>query len=88
MAVFRRLQQSRHTSQLYSTCSPPSVRKHDFAFHHEDEFVLVSVPVAHRRFLPWRQRGPIHADLRQPELLTELPLLPRHPPPGIDTGSG
>src|SRR5882757_750954 len=34
--------------------------------------------MAHRGFLPWWQRGPIHANLRQPKALTQLTLFARH----------
>src|SRR5262249_9374528 len=49
--------------------------EHHFALDHEHELVLARVPVPHRGLLARRQRGEVHADLREPHGIAEGALL-------------
>ena len=60
-----------------STCSPASVRSTTSPAQHEDEFLFMRVPVAHRGFLAGRQRGVVDADLREAQRIAERALLAR-----------
>ena len=68
---------SRAHARLQHLLSGIGAQNH-FAAQHEDEFLFVRMPVAHRGFLAGRQRRVIDADLREAERVAERAFLARH----------